>query len=158
MKTFLAAALAALVAPSLAAQEPAAPGDAAPRVTMKKQGRRIERVVEQDVPITIEVPAKPTKACEATIAIEYEQRNTQAHAEGTIENHQCAASGGSYTMVISIRTASGETKTLEFEESWRRGDDRPVELTRDYPIGPNVDLLRVRPRGLRCACDEAPAQ
>jgi hypothetical protein len=158
MKRWPVAAICALAAATAAAQAPDASGDAVPRVTVTKKGRKVQRVMEQTVPITIEVPAKPTKTCEATIAIEYQQRDTQAHASGSIENPQCAASGGSYTMVISVRTASGEIKTLEFEEQWRRADDRSVQLERDYPIGPNVDLLRVRPRGLRCTCDDAPAQ
>jgi hypothetical protein len=158
MKRWPVAAVCVLATTTVAAQAPDASGDAAPRVTVTKKGRKVQRVMEHTAPITIEVPAKPTKTCEATIVVEYEQRNTLAHASGSIENPRCAASGGSYTMVISVRTASGEIKMLEFEEPWRRSDDRPVQFEHDYPIGPNVDLLRVRPRGLRCTCDEAPAE
>jgi hypothetical protein len=45
---------------------------------------------------------------------------------------------------------------LEFFESWQRQDDQPVKFSATYPIGENVDLLRVRPTQSRCTCADAP--
>ena len=129
-----------------------------PRVSVEKSGDQTRIVVEQDIAVRIDVAAKPSKTCAATMSLEYEQRNTVARASGTIENPQCAASHGEYTLVVTVRDANGELKTLEFKERWRRVDAKDVELMRDYGIGDNVDLVRVRARGLSCTCDDEAAQ
>ena len=92
--------------------------------------------------------------CQATVRIEYLQFDTIAKVAGVIENEDCAASSGEYTIQARIRDKSGETKTLEFPESWQRDDDQPVKFSAEYPIGENVELLRVRSSGLRCECAE----
>jgi hypothetical protein len=129
-----------------------------PRVTVEKSDGKTHVVVEQDVSIKLDVAPKPSKTCAATIRLEYEQRNTAARASGTIDNTQCAASRGDYTLVVTVRDANGELTSLEFKEPWQRGDDQPFEFVRDYAIGDNVDLVRVRARGLHCTCDEVPPQ
>jgi hypothetical protein len=129
-----------------------------PRVSVDQSGSKTRVVLEQDVTVKVELAQKPSKACGATIGVEYEQRNTVARVLGTIENPQCAVSRGDYTLVVTVRDANGELKTLEFREPWERGDDRPVEFQRDYPIGENVELVRVRTRGLHCTCDEVPPE
>jgi hypothetical protein len=151
--------LVAVVSLAAVGQEPkSTEAESKPRVTVEKSGNETRVVVEQDVSVTVDVTPKPSKTCAATIAIQYEQRDTLARAYGTIENRQCGASHGDYTAVVTVREAGGELKTLEFQEPWQRGDDRPVELVRDYMIGENVDLVRVRARGLHCTCDDASPQ
>ncbi len=149
----------ALATFAAAGQEPKdSETESKPRVTVEKAGGKTHIVVEQDVAVTVNVAAKPSKTCAATIAIEYEQRSTMARASGTIENPQCAASRGDYTLIVTVRDANGELTTTEFKEPWQRADDRPVEFVRDYAIGTNVDLVRVRARGLHCTCDELPLE
>jgi len=104
----------------------------------------------------IELPAQTTAQCDATIALEYTQRDTVVSVEGSIENGTCAASGGDYTIVVSFRGETGELKTLEFGETWQRSDDQPVEFSTDYKIGENADLVGVRSRRLRCVCADTP--
>lgn len=112
-------------------------------------------LVEKDLTLELETaPQEP--ACEATITLQYSQRNTIARVDRTIETATCAAAAGDYTLAINVRDANGELKTLEFHETWQRSDGRPVESTSDYPIGENVDLASVRSRRLRCACAAAP--
>jgi hypothetical protein len=107
---------------------------------------------EQEITTTIKLPALESNACEAGIRFEFSQRGTLARLQGTIENRTCAASTGEYSVAVRIKDAAGETKTLEFHESWQRPDDQVVAFKSDYPIGENVDLLSVRARSLRCTC------
>ena len=58
-----------------------------------------------------------------------------------------------YSLRITVRgDCDTEPRTLSFEESWERSDDVPVETLRLYPIGDNVDLLRIKARKLSCEC------
>ena len=111
---------------------------------------------EQEITTTIKVPAIESDACETAIRFEFSQRGTLARLQGTIENRTCAASAGEYSVAVRVRDAAGESKTLEFRESWQRADDQPVTFKSDYPIGDNVDLLNVRARPLRCTCAGSP--
>lgn len=105
--------------------------------------------------ITLTAPATETKACHATISLQYYQRNTIARVDGTIENESCAASGGSYVISASFRDAEGEVSTLGFPETWRREDSQPVTIGGDYGLGENVDLVRVRAADVRCICADS---
>ena len=107
---------------------------------------------ETEVTFSIDVPPPKNVQCAAAVEIEYTQRDTKVAVEGTLEHKECAASAGEYKVAVSIRDASGELKTLEFAESWRREDARPVRVSGDYPIGENAELVRVRTRQLRCTC------
>ncbi|HZL95019.1 MAG TPA: hypothetical protein VFB99_15295 [Vicinamibacterales bacterium] len=122
------------------------------RVDVEKEGRSTRVVVQTAIPIEVELPAQTTAQCDATLALEYTQRDTLVRVEGSIENGTCAASSGDYTIAVSFRDETGELKTLEFRETWQRSDDRPVEFSTDYKIGENVDLVGVRSRRLRCEC------
>ena len=124
---------------------------------LSKCTETVHVVTERDITVNVTLAPKPTKDCQATMNTSSEQRNTVARVEGTIETSDCTACSGDYTIVVRIRDASGETKSLEFAGSWQRADDRPVRFKADYPIGENVDLLGVRSKGLHCVCADAPA-
>ena len=96
-------------------------------------------------------PARPR--CKAQLGLTYTQRNTVADVEMTLDNKDCAASSGEYTVQVRIRDENNELHSLEYPETWRRDDDKTIELRKDYFIGDNVDLVSVRPRKLQCICD-----
>lgn len=108
-------------------------------------------------PIVVTLPDVVITDCEAIIQFEYTQRGAIARVKGSIENETCAASEGSFT--VSIRTANDdfEQTTREYHETWQRTDDQPVVFSRDYEIGDNVDLIRVRSSKSMCKCS-APTQ
>ena len=108
---------------------------------------------EKEISVHIDVPLPETRSCQATISIEYIQRNTIASVTGEIEHPECAASSGDYVIAVSTRDESGELKTTEYTQSWQRNDDQTVQLAADYLIGENVDLVRVRASRLRCSCN-----
>lgn len=103
-------------------------------------------------PIVASLPDVVIADCEATIEFAYTQRGALARVEGTIENETCPASSGSFT--VSLRTSDDdfEQTTLEFQETWQRDDDQDVSFSRDYAIGDNVDLIRVRSSKSMCKC------
>lgn len=174
MKTASGLAVAVLLAAfAAAADEPNDKPAAGPRVSIEKErvlctdaksrgrcdaGSKTRVVTEQDVTVKIDIKQKASATCAATINAESEQRNTIARVTGVIQNTQCAASGGEYTLAVSVRGADGERRTLEFPQAWTRTDDKPVTFTHELPIGPDVDLLSVRPRGLKCTCAEPAAE
>lgn len=90
--------------------------------------------------------------CEAKLALEYLQKGDQAEVGIEINNDECAASYGDFTIYVRYRHDNGEMFTDEFPETWSREDDQPVKMSRLYPIGDDVDLIRVRSRGLNCSC------
>jgi hypothetical protein len=153
----LALLLAALVPLAALAEEPAAgSADQSSRTTVDKNGRTHVTTISTAKDISVEIQAGvKAQSCDATIAIEYEQRNTVARVEATIENPSCAACSGDYTIAVRVRDESGELRTLEFPGKWERADDKPVKLTADYPVGTNVDVVNVRTRGLHCVCAAA---
>lgn len=118
-------------------------------------GTRI--LIEREVTMPIRVTIQPkTVQCQAVLGLSYAQKNTVADVVGTIDNGQCAASSGAYTLTVSTRDESGEIKTQEFTETWQRSDDQTVNFTAAYPIDENVDLIRVRTRRVSCICTETP--
>jgi hypothetical protein len=127
-----------------------------PRVTVEQDRRSTRVTLEADVPIRIELPPPRTARCEATITFEYTQRDTVVAVKGTIENGSCPVDSGDYTIAVSVRDESGELKTLQFPETWQRSDDQPLEVSAEYQIGENVDLVGVRSRRFRCVCAGTP--
>ncbi len=119
-----------------------------------------ERVVEgQSAEIRIQIEAEHeymTNACEARLEIEYYQAGDSVHVETELNNDQCAASSGSYTLQVRYRGDDGEVQTVEFDELWERSDAEPVKLIKDYFVAENVDIMRVRSRRLRCECASVP--
>ena len=96
-----------------------------------------------------------TNMCESTAVLEYYQRGTEAAVETTIEISDCEASSGEFTIETTVRT-DGQTNSekLSFPETWSRDNNELVVITKRYPIGDDVDLLRVKVRKLRCECSE----
>ncbi|MCC6202315.1 MAG: hypothetical protein IT494_04850 [Gammaproteobacteria bacterium] len=92
--------------------------------------------------------------CESAVSVSYEQWNTSARVEGTIENSTCGASRGDYTLLVSVRDDAGESKVIEIERSWQREDNQPVVFQEQVPIGDDVELRRVRARSNHCVCVE----
>lgn len=109
---------------------------------------------EKEVTFTLKLDAPETLECKAEINLEYFQRDTVASVEARIENSTCAASSGAYDLEVRIRDDDGQSSVLEFSELWQRDDDLPVVSSKNYPIGENVDLVRLRTRGLSCTCAE----
>jgi hypothetical protein len=112
---------------------------------------------EREFTRSLEPVKLTTSQCDTKINLEYVQRDTIAHVNGVISNETCAASGGSYEIAALVKDENGESETLVFSESWHRDDDQPVEFTADYPIGENMELIRLSTRRLRCMCETEPA-
>lgn len=112
---------------------------------------RIVRI-EKEFTRSVELAAPTDLQCETRIDLEYDQRDTIARVKGVLENDTCAASSGDYEVEVLIKDENGEVQTFVFSESWQRDDDRPVAIAADYPIGENVELIRLRSQRLRCTC------
>jgi hypothetical protein len=94
-----------------------------------------------------------SRDCTATVSINYFQRGHEAQVEMRVDNEYCAASKGSFVIEATTRKdGADDAEKLKFPETWQRDDDATVEMTKRYPIGDNVDLLRIRVRKLTCSC------
>jgi hypothetical protein len=102
-------------------------------------------------------PSQPSAPlCEATTLTEYQQRNNVARVMGTVSISSCpAGTTGSFTLVARVRDDAGDTKPIEFNETWQRADAGDHTFNTDYPIGDNVELMSVRVRNLKCTCADA---
>ncbi len=110
---------------------------------------------EQDVTVLLEATPASTSGpqCEASTLTEFEQRNNLARVSGTVSISNClAGTTGSFTLVARVKDDAGETRPLEFKETWQRADAQDHLFKADYPIGDNVFLQSVRVRDLTCAC------
>lgn len=91
--------------------------------------------------------------CTATVSINYFQRGHEAQVKMIVDNAFCPASEGSFIIEATTRKDGADNaEKLTFPETWQRDDDAAVEMTKRYPIGDNVDLLRIRVRKLTCSC------
>jgi len=126
----------------------------ASRVWKPCQPKKTEINSRSETTLTIEIPALTTVHCATTSSLEYSQRNTFARVEGLIENRECAASEGKYTLAVIISDENHELRTLSFSGSWQRNDDKPVKLKADYEIGRNVELVRVKYIESHCTCTD----
>ena len=161
----VSAFLIAVAAPSATAQNPLANNGAQrspgclPRATRTRASCDPQQVVlrtDNEVEFPLELEPLKLVQCAVVIDIAYTQRNTAVGVEGMIANSVCGASSGDYKLVVSIRNETSGLQRLEFFESWTRQDDQPVKFSGTYAIGENVDVVRVRPVQLRCACADAP--
>ena len=97
--------------------------------------------------------------CQATAAVDYFQRGVEAQVETSIDTEDCDVAKGNYVVKLTIRAdGDKEAQVLNFEESWERTDGTPVESMRRYPIGDDVDLVRVKIRKLTCTCTDQSAE
>jgi hypothetical protein len=152
--------LAALISPAFA--QPTGPTSPGTRIDVEENRKAGDIEFEYQLPgieIVTQTVIGPSTRCSAGIPLfSYAQKDTTASFEGTLENTGCAASSGEYVVAITIRDDKGELQTLEFTTAWQRNDAEPLALEANYPIGENVDLLRVRARRVSCTCAEAPVE
>ncbi len=94
--------------------------------------------------------------CVLSASVEYTQRGPEADVSMTIAVQSCTVATGSHVIEATIHAdgADGPEK-LAFPETWSRDRDGPLVIERRYPIGDDVDLLRIRIRKLKCTCGEA---
>jgi hypothetical protein len=161
-----ALALAAPVTPAAAQDDPrlregkfvvgCADGTTGTRIACDPKEQSESVRVEKEITIPVKITPRETVACQATMSLEYHQRDTAARVEALIQNAACSASSGEYTIAVTTRDEQGETRVLDFQEFWHRSDDQHVQAIADYPIGENVDLVSVRARRLSCTCDDVP--
>ena len=114
-----------------------------------------ESLINNEAEIRLTVEAKheyATDVCTAAMEMEYYQKGASVHIATSLDNEQCAASSGSYTLAIRYRDADGNLQNKEVAETWERADAAPVEQAKDYFIADDVDIVRVRTRKLRCKC------
>lgn len=108
---------------------------------------------EAEIRLTIEMEHEyATDVCTAAMELEYYQKGASVHVETSVDNDQCSASFGTYTLEIRYRDAEGNVQTKEAAENWERIDSSPVEQAKDYFVADDIDIIRVRPRKLRCTC------
>ena len=108
---------------------------------------------ETEIKTVIEVETKlGSNACMANLEIEYYQKDSTAHVETVLNNDNCAASAGTYVIQVRYEDAAGEHQSKDFEEFWERDDAEPIVVTKDYFVGHDIDVLRVRSRKLSCTC------
>jgi len=130
---------------------------AAGQDSFDQEQMKVEGQVEKKYTLKLET-TQHKLYCKAGISIEYTQRNTLASVTGTIENEDCDASSGAYRIAVRFRDESGETHDIEHPETWQRDNDQAFTFRHDYPIGENMDLLRVRARKIQCICAGIPTE
>ena len=109
-------------------------------------------IMENIVPLTIDIPEKTFQSCQAEIALEYFQRDTQARVKSTVSHENCRHTKGNFVISLTVRDENDETRKLEFDEQWELKEEPRQTLTKDYFIGDNVYLVRARTRSKTCEC------
>ena len=111
--------------------------------------------IENKITTSFTIPEIKLIPCQASISLAYYQRNTFAHVETSIENKSCIVGAGSLEISATIRDENSNTSTLAFPKQWQQNGDTKLEFVDDYPIGENVELLRVRSSKIKCDCSKS---
>jgi hypothetical protein len=119
----------------------------------EEEGSKKHHEIRYKMTISTTPPEK--LRCKAQLQVSYIQKDTVAEVDTTLNNTDCAASGGGYTILVRFRDKNNELQSMEYPETWRRDDDQSIELRKEYFIGEDVDLVSVRSRKLQCICDAA---
>lgn len=82
--------------------------------------------------------------CQADLAISYTQMYDKVRIDTTIRNDGCPASSGDYRIRLRTRAEDGQINNHEFQESWSRETPGTIEVRKDYPMGPDPDLVWAR--------------
>ncbi len=93
--------------------------------------------------------------CRAEATVEYIQRDRLASVSGRIKSDDCDSAGGDYTVAVRVRDANGDLHNFEYVEAWQTDANTAFGFNKDYDIGPDVDLIRVRVRKVICVCTDA---
>ncbi len=120
---------------------------------MKNEGH-----VEKKYVIKLETTQTTKEYCHVSVDISYLQKSTNVIVDTTLENPDCAASGGSYTVAVKFRDGNSELQTVEYEETWQREDDQPLQSRQEYYMGENVDLINARVKRPKCVCVPIPTE
>lgn len=123
-----------------------------PACALQKQDALDGRESAISYEMTLDTGDYDNRQCEARISLDYWQKNTVASVESELTNDQCGPSSGTYVISVRYENDTGDVLTTDYNETWIRQDDMPLETTREYAIGENVDLVNVRVRKLRCEC------
>lgn len=111
-------------------------------------------IMDQEISTKMQLPEIRINSCQASITLEYHQRNTLARVKSTVKNESCTTSRGGYELLVNVLDEQGSSQQLSFSETWEQQDDAPPEISRDYPIGENVTLKRIVAQGIRCECTD----
>ena len=116
------------------------------------QAEGIELRLEHRVDMTIKTPgiAITHAPCQAEIDLDYHQRNAVARVKTTVLS--CPVDSGTFDITASVRIDSGETQRLVFSETWQTDESGRADFEKDYPIGADVTLVRVRSSSKTCTC------
>ena len=109
-------------------------------------------IVEQEIPTKMQMPEIQFNTCQASVTLQYHQRNTVARVETTVENESCIPATGGYELLVNILDDNGGSRNLSFSETWEQNDDTPLTFSRDYAIGENATLKRALAQNIRCEC------
>jgi len=124
------------------------------------QGEKNEPAPEQKkekILFTTEAPQRK-QSCRSGLSFEYFQIGDDVNVAGQLTNDGCAAASGEYTVSVRYRTEDGEIENKDFVELWTREDNTPIEFDKNYPMGPDTYLIRVRTKRSKCVCTAPEAQ
>ena len=97
--------------------------------------------------------------CQADLSISYAQMYDKVRIDTTIRNDGCPASSGDYRIRLRTRAEDGAINNHEFHESWSREAAGTIEVRKDYPMGPDPDLVWARiqtTHASNCRCTPPP--
>ena len=111
--------------------------------------------IENSISTNLTIPEVQIIPCQASVSLAYYQKNTLARVVTEIENKYCKVGNGSLEIVATIRDENAVTSALTFPETWQQQEgELKLEFIREYPIGENMDLVRVRSTRVKCECLE----
>lgn len=108
------------------------------------------RVHTTEIPYSTTMPMKDLSVgdnkCQASVLLNYAQYNDRVKVESEIENTDCAASHGQFTMVVKSFDDNGEQYTDKYVEKWQREDSQSAINKHEYPLRENTQIKRVYTR------------
>lgn len=119
---------------------------------------KIEGHTEKQYTMKLETSPATKKYCHVSVNIDYLRKNTDVIVNMALDNPDCAASSGSYAVAVKFRDENNNSQTVEYEETWQREDDQPLQKRQSYYVGENVDVINARVKRPSCVCAAIPSE
>ena len=119
---------------------------------------KVEGHTEKQYTMKLEAPSAKKKYCHVSVNIDYLQKNTDVIVNMSLDNPDCAASSGSYAVAVKFRDDENNSQTVEYEETWQREDNQPLQKRQSYYVGENVDVINARVKRPNCICAAIPSE
>ena len=119
-----------------------------------------KNTLEFESEVSVEAEQPDVLACEASLQVDYRQKDTFLLVEAFLTNYTCGRSKGSYEITVEYVDEKGQAQTINTQQAWEKPDDEDLAIEHRYPMNFDSEIASVRGglvSGDACFCVETSA-